>query len=185
VSNVWRRILQIVPGILLLGLTTGCLAHPEAPWKPIGQADEYDAWNGGCGRIETSVPSGGSEMATLREVECTGAPIVPPSRDYFIFIHRMGTSELNERGLAIAYRVFSDTGEWNLAPKLLWTSTSSLHITTGIPSIVTSQRSDIDGVRVTIRIGGGGEVISGAYRFRDGNGWQPLIPSSRPSQRHW
>ncbi len=53
----------------------------------MGNPGDYDAWNGVCGRAQSVIRGSGGAEATLRLVECTGAPIVPPSRDYFVFVH--------------------------------------------------------------------------------------------------
>jgi hypothetical protein len=122
---------------------------------PIGSRAEYDGFNGVCRASEQQV-SGPEHMAgTLRTVECTGAPIVPASRDYFIFIHNTAGSHVNTQdSLAVGYREYSDAPGWRFQPDVVWPSRTSLRVAMGVPSYVTTKRSEVNGINVSYARGG-------------------------------
>jgi len=114
-------------------------------------------------------------IATLREVECTGSPIIPPSRDYFVFVH--GAAEGLDRGnLVLAYREWSD-GDWQVAPRITWRSNSALKIETGQPSLMPYERTSIGGIALN-RVVGNGVRIPDEYEFQNGKDWHNLTPSA-------
>ena len=79
----------------------------DTAWIPTGIQSDYDAWNGGCGTRERNVTSAAGVIATIREVECTGAPMLPPSRDYFVFVHGANES-IDRKTLVLAYREWAE-----------------------------------------------------------------------------
>ena len=151
----------------------------DTAWIPTGIPSDYDAWNGDCGTRERNLSNGAGVVATLREVECTGAPIVPPSRDYFVFV-RGAHQNVGRKTLVLAYREWADDearGAWRLAPRIAWTSESALTIESGRPSIVPLERTCMDGVTVD-HIIDKGLPLPDVYRFGSGNGWMSLEPAA-------
>lgn len=114
----------------------------------IGEPYNYDAFNGICGRTNRAVPGPGRAFAVLREVECTDAPFVPASTDYFVFVHSGVTSENGYYDLAFSYRVWSDDDD-STEPTVTWLGESSLLIGSGVASTVWTKRSDVNGVQVS------------------------------------
>lgn len=97
----------------------------------------------------------GRMVAALRLVECSGAPIVPPSRDYFIFIHQLNDIDANNKDtLVLGYREWSDAASWRVEPKITWLRNSLLQVRMGIPSLITTKRTDVGDVNVTYGSGG-------------------------------
>jgi hypothetical protein len=148
-------------------------------WIPTGIPGDYDAWNGGCGARQRDVSNAAHLIATLREVECTGAPIIPPSRDYFVFVH--GADETpNRRNLILAYREWADDDAGDngrVALRIVWTDESVLTIVSGRPSQVRLSNSHVNGITVDHVIGKGVRLPDN-YQYRSGNGWQSFEPSA-------
>lgn len=173
-GRAWLSVV-IVGVIVAVSAIVIPLTYFYATSQPIGDSSEYDAFNGVCARNERVVPSGGGIIATLRQVECTGAPIVPPTRDYFVFIHRVGASD-SRANLVLRYRQGSDDADWVTAPRLTWKDASSLSIAMGVPTTMfnypTMMRTDIGGTKITYSVGSGGLKIRNAYQFQSEKGWQ-------------
>jgi hypothetical protein len=119
----------------------------------MGNPGDYDAWNGVCGRAQSVIRGSGGAEATLRLVECTGAPIVPPSRDYFVFVHGRQDRGNYLSTLALAYREWSDD-DWQVRPDIKWLDKSELQIGMGNPSFTTRRRTELQGVRIIYAPGG-------------------------------
>jgi hypothetical protein len=134
-------------------MLAGCGVSPR---PVIGSANEYGAFYGWCRRSEQDFLSGSGTVAALRQVECSGGDIVSPaSRDYFIFVHKLGDVDADNRGtLVFGYREWSDSAGWRLEPRLTWTSNSSLRIGLSVPSFITTKRNKIDSIHVTYVWGG-------------------------------
>jgi hypothetical protein len=137
---------------LAAALLTGC----GGSQPPIGNRNEYDAFRGVCTRSEQDFmsPNGGI-VAALRLVECSGAPIVPASRDYFIFVHKLNDIDANnEDTLVLGYREWQDFTSFRVEPTVAWVGDSLLQVRTGVPSLITTKRTDVNGIRVTYGSGG-------------------------------
>ena len=150
-------------GWLIFGLvvlsTAECLfllaVRHQVSWRDrIGNPGDYDAWNGVCGRAQSVVRGPGDAVAVLRQVECTGASIVPPFREYFVFVHGPQDSADDPGTLALGYREWSDDPGWRFEPEIKWRDKSSLRIAMGAPSFVTRKRNDVQGVGITYEAGG-------------------------------
>jgi hypothetical protein len=123
---------------------------------PIGNPNEYDVARGGCARSEQDFASpSGTMVAALRLVECTGAPVVPPSRDYFIFVHKLNEIDANNKDtLVLGYREWSDAAGWRTEPKVTWLRDSLLQVHMGSPSLTTTKRFKVNGIDVIYASGG-------------------------------
>ena len=132
------------------------LAGCSGSQPPIGNRNEYDAFRGGCARSEQDFASpGGTMVAALRLVECSGAPVVPPSRDYFIFVHKLNYTDANDKDtLAVGYREWSDAAGWRTEPKVTWLRDSLLQVHMGNPSLTTTKRFNVNGIDVIYASGG-------------------------------
>lgn len=151
----------------------------DTAWIPTGIPSDYDAWNGVCGTRQRDISNAAGLIATLREVECTGAPIIPPSRDYFVFVHDANETP-HRRNLILAYREWDDEqagNKWRVAPRITWKDESVLTIVSGQPSQVRLSRSHVDGITVDHAVGKGVRLPDN-YQYRSGNGWQSLEPSA-------
>lgn len=132
--------------------------------REIGEPNDYDAFEGVCGRVDRAFPGPNRVVAVLREVECTGAPIIPPLRDYLVFVHSDGRSANDYRNLALGYRVYSDLdGGWRTEPTLRWLSGSSLLVSMGAASYIRTKRSSVNDVQISYSVGG--TKISDEYRW--------------------
>ena len=173
-GRAWLSVVM-VGVIVVISAIVIPLTYLYATSQPIGERTEYDAFNGVCARNESAVPSADGTVAMLRQVECTGAPIIPPTRDYFVFIHRVGASD-SRANLVLRYREGSDDADWVTAPRLTWKAASSLSIAIGVPTTMfnypTMMRTDIGGTRVTYSVGKGGLKIRNAYQFQSEKGWR-------------
>lgn len=119
----------------------------------MGNPGDYDAWNGICGRAESVIRGSGGAEATLRLVECRGAPMVPPSRDYFVFVHSRQDRADDLSTLALAYREWSDD-DWQVGPDIEWLDRSQLQIAMGNPSFTSRRRTEVQAVRIIYAPGG-------------------------------
>ena len=152
-SGSWLTVRVVAFSIALLFLLGG--AQHRLAWQHnIGSFSEYDPWNGGCGRSDAVFRSTGGSVAVLRQVECTGAPIVPPSRDYFVFIHRPGDDHNDKNTLVLGYRAWAGDPGWRIEPTLAWAGNSLLRIRMGEPSFVTERRDALGNVKLTYTPGG-------------------------------
>lgn len=140
----------------------------------VGDRSEYDSSYGVCARRTTSVPNSHGFIAVLRQVECTGAPIVPASRDYFVFVHSKGAPD-DAATLILAYREWSDSTSWQLEPRLIWDNGTALRVEMGQPSFITAKRSSAFGISIHYLTGRGlGTYIPSDIRFPKQAGWQIL-----------
>ncbi len=138
--------------------------HKIAFEHEIGEPNNYDAFNGVCGRVNRVLLGPNRVVVVLREVECTGAPIIPPSRDYFVFVHADGNGENDYRNLALSYRVYSDSDSgWRTEPTLKWLRGSSLLVSMGATSYIWTKRSSVNDVQISYSAGG--TEISDEYRW--------------------
>lgn len=143
----------VVLGTALCITLIACYAKTSSAYFT-GDPSNYGAFNGVCGRAQHVVAGSSGDVAVLREVECTGAPIVPGSRDYFVFVHRGNESHNNLSNLVLGYREWGSDADWRTAPTVAWIGVSSLQIRMGSPSIIMSQRSAIGDVSIQYRVGG-------------------------------
>jgi hypothetical protein len=142
-------VICLTASLILLSMVAGQKIVAE---REIGSADEYDVFMRPCGTIDRSYLKG-SEVAVLRVVECAGGPIVPPSRNYFVFVHDRG-SRNDSSALVLGYRVWADGPAWRTEPTIKWLDKSWLLIAMRAPSFVTLQRRAIHGIRVAYAFGG-------------------------------
>lgn len=146
------------------GFTISACSDKAAFARKIGEPNNYDAFDGVCGRVNRTFPGPSQVVAVLREVECTGAPIIPPLRDYFVFVHSGDRSDNQYRDLALGYRVYSDLdGGWRTEPTLEWLNRSSLLVSMGAASYFWTKKPSVNGVQIRYSVGG--TKISDEYRW--------------------
>jgi energy-coupling factor transporter transmembrane protein EcfT len=136
------------------------LEHRIGERKDYG--DDFD-----CGRVNETFPNPSGKVAVLREVECVGPIIFPPSRDYYVFIHSRTDRENDVDDLALSYRVtyddYNSENAWRTEPMLKWLSGASLQIGMGAASSIWTKVNTLGDVRVSYAAGG--TRVSDAYRW--------------------
>lgn len=171
------------PRRILLGIATVAfifalsfsvpILHVYLRREPIGDISEYDGFNGTCEWKESILPNGRGVVAALRQVVCSGAPIVPPTRDYFVFIRKPEDKD-TAANLILGYRQWPTDAYWDVAPVLTWRTSSSLEVKTGVSLQVSTLRTNIGSIEITFKTGG--SHVMSDYGFRRGNGWHYFVP---------